>query len=239
MVKGKRHLLRFTCFIFIFAVLVLGENPAFGLTVVAEPGDNGIIEPGSANVAQGAEQVFTITPDSGYIVDEITLTPDTAGSGELVGNTYTFTAGEGFIFICQIMVTFKEGTLVEHTITASAGNKGSISPSGSVTAVEGETPQFTITPDSGYVIDDVTVDDASVLGDMAGNTYTFPSVTADHTIHATFKAVLATYTITGESGANGSISPTEITVKVGVSPSSTVISVGEILPFAPDSPVIV
>ncbi len=222
--KGKRHLLRFTCFIFIFAVLVLGANPAFGLNVVAMTDGNGVIVPGGGTVASGAEQVFTITPDPGYIVDEITLAPDTAGSGVLEGNTYTFTAGEGFI--CQITVTFKEGTLVEYTITASAGNKGSISPSGSVTAVEGETPQFTITPDSGYVIDDVTVDDASVLEDMTGNTYTFPSVTADHTIHATFKEVLATYTITGEAGDKGSISPTETTVDEGDTPTFT---------FTPDS----
>ncbi|ABN57870.1 MULTISPECIES: InlB B-repeat-containing protein [Methanoculleus] len=71
-----------------------------------------------------------------------------------------------------------------HVITATAGPHGSISPSGDVQVLYGEEQSFTITPDSGYTVDDVAVDGESV---GARTTYTFEGVDADHTIAATFK----------------------------------------------------
>jgi hypothetical protein len=70
-----------------------------------------------------------------------------------------------------------------YTITASTGSHGSISPSGSVTVNQGLDKSFTITPDTGYQIDDVLVDGSSV---GVVNSYTFTNVTEDHTIYATF-----------------------------------------------------
>jgi hypothetical protein len=70
-----------------------------------------------------------------------------------------------------------------YTITASSGTGGSITPSGSVTVTEGDSQSFTITPNSGYQIADVTVDGTS-QGAVAS--YTFSNVTADHTIAASF-----------------------------------------------------
>lgn len=69
------------------------------------------------------------------------------------------------------------------TIEASAGENGSISPSGSVAVVKDTDQTFTITPNSGYHIADVKVDGVSV---GAVDTYTFHDVTANHTISATF-----------------------------------------------------
>lgn len=70
-----------------------------------------------------------------------------------------------------------------YTITASAGSHGSISPSGDVTVNQGSDKPFTITPDTGYQIEDVLVDGSSV---GAVSSYTFINVTEDHTISATF-----------------------------------------------------
>jgi len=70
-----------------------------------------------------------------------------------------------------------------YTITASSGSHGSISPSGDVTVNQGSDQSFTITPDSGYSIDDVLVDGSSV-GTVSS--YTFINVTEDHSISATF-----------------------------------------------------
>ena len=80
-------------------------------------------------------------------------------------------------------------TLKTFTITASAGANGAISPNGAVTVNYGSNQTFTITPDSGYVVDAVTVDGASV---GAVTTYTFTNVTAAHTIVAAFKVPGAT-----------------------------------------------
>ena len=76
-----------------------------------------------------------------------------------------------------------------YTITASAGSRGSISPSGNVTVNHGADKLFTITPDAGYQIDDVLVDGSSV---GAVSSYTFTNVTEDHTISATFSLSTAT-----------------------------------------------
>ena len=60
----------------------------------------------------------------------------------------------------------------------------------------GASQTFTITPATGYQVASVTVDGTSV---GAVTSYTFPNVTANHTIAATF--ALNTYTITPSAGA--------------------------------------
>lgn len=69
-------------------------------------------------------------------------------------------------------------------ITATADEHGKIAPAaGTITVPKGKNQTFTITPDSGYRIKDVLVDDVSV---GAVSTYTFENVTENHTIRATF-----------------------------------------------------
>ena len=68
-------------------------------------------------------------------------------------------------------------------ITATAGDNGAISPSGEVAVPKGEDKTFTITPNDGYHIRDVKVDDQSV---GAVKEYKFENVTKAHKIHATF-----------------------------------------------------
>jgi hypothetical protein len=105
-----------------------------------------------------------------------------------------------------------------YTITANTGAHGSISPSGDVTVNYGTSQSFTITPDTGYHVADVLVDGLSV-GPVTS--YNFPSVTATHTISATF--AINTYTITTYAGAHGSISPSgDITVNYGGSQTFTI-----------------
>lgn len=68
-------------------------------------------------------------------------------------------------------------------IDASCGENGSITPAGKVSVPMGGNQTFTITPDDGYHIADVLVDDASV---GAVKEYTFENVTKGHTIAVTF-----------------------------------------------------
>jgi len=76
--------------------------------------------------------------------------------------------------------------VTQFTITASAGSNGTINPSGTVSVNAGAAQNFTITPNQGYQVADVTVDGASV---GAVSSYIFSSVTSNHTIHATFKEI--------------------------------------------------
>lgn len=71
----------------------------------------------------------------------------------------------------------------DHTIRASAGVNGTISPVGWTSVGEGGEQTFTITPDAGYAVAKVLVDGRSV---GAVTSYTFRNVTQDHTIEAVF-----------------------------------------------------
>ena len=70
-----------------------------------------------------------------------------------------------------------------YTISASAGSGGTISPAGNAVVNYGGSQTFSITPATGYHVAGVTVDGSSV---GAVTTYTFSSVTANHTIVANF-----------------------------------------------------
>ncbi|MGI6194413.1 MAG: InlB B-repeat-containing protein [Eubacteriales bacterium] len=70
-----------------------------------------------------------------------------------------------------------------YTIKASAGTGGSISPSGSASVAYGDSITYAITPDEGYSISYVLVDDVNV---GAVSSYTFRNVTQSHAIRAVF-----------------------------------------------------
>ena len=71
----------------------------------------------------------------------------------------------------------------KYTITATAGDGGSITPAGEVSVKEGASQTFAIAAQEGYAIADVLVDGQSV---GAVDSYTFENVTANHTIAALF-----------------------------------------------------
>lgn len=144
-------------------------------TITATAGDNGSISPAGASVYRGDDQTFTITPNEGYEVADVLVDGSSVGAV----STYTF---ENVTGNHTISVTFKP-KVVTHTITATAGSNGSITPSGAVTVTDGANQTFTITPNKGYQIANVLVDGKSV---GAVSSYTFKDVTADHTIYATF-----------------------------------------------------
>lgn len=107
---------------------------------------------------------------------------------------------------------------LSYTITASAGPNGSISPTGPVSVSGGSNQAFAITPATCSQIADVLVDGVSV-GAVAS--YTFTSVTAPHSISATFAPL--SYSITATAGANGTITPAGSTiVNCGASQTYTI-----------------
>ncbi|MDO4273389.1 MAG: carbohydrate-binding domain-containing protein [Eubacteriales bacterium] len=70
-----------------------------------------------------------------------------------------------------------------YTITASAGEHGTITPSGSISVREYTDQTFTFTPEEGYEAAEVLVDGKKV---QTGDFYKFERVTAGHTISVSF-----------------------------------------------------
>ena len=80
-----------------------------------------------------------------------------------------------------------------HIIQSSAGNNGDIEPEGDVEVNDGAEQVFHISPDSGFVIDSLIIDNDAVdleendNWDAEESTYTFYEVSQDHSIEVTFK----------------------------------------------------
>ncbi|UCG13138.1 MAG: PQQ-binding-like beta-propeller repeat protein [Deltaproteobacteria bacterium] len=180
-------------------------------TITSSAGAGGSIAPfGAVAVADGGDQTFTITPDGGYRVLDVTV--DGASVG--VVTSYPFT---GVIGDHTIHADFESTPTYTISVTANAG--GSFSPPSPITVSEGDNQSITITADSGYHIQDVAVDGSSV---GAISPVSFTNVTANHTVTITFEAN-ASYTITATAGANGSISPEgSVTVLEGEEPTFSI-----------------
>jgi len=160
-------------------------------TITATAGEGGSISPsGTVSVNHGAKQAFTVTADAGYRISDVVV--DGSSIGAESSCTFTKVTADH---------TIQASFIKTYTITPSAGPGGTISPSTPVIVDEGGSCVFTITPDPGYYIANVKVDDRSV---GCRSSYTFRSVNADHTIQATFIKI---YTITASAGPGGSIHP--------------------------------
>ena len=151
--------------------------PSFTITATAEAGGS-ITPSGTIQVAEGGNQTFTIKANSGYAISKVLVDgsdkPEAVASG-----SYTFsnvTANH------TITAKFEQAS---HIITATAGENGTITPSGEIKIADGGSQIFVIAAHENYQVADVLVDGTSV-GAVSG--YTFSNVTSSHTIEATFKA---------------------------------------------------
>ena len=93
------------------------------------------------------------------------------------------TTGQLAIDNVKLMAVETGEAAQKYTITATAGEGGSITPHGDVSVKEGASQTFAITANNGYEIADVLVDGNSV---GAVETYTFDEVKANHTITVSF-----------------------------------------------------
>ena len=107
---------------------------------------------------------------------EYTITYNDDGEGELVGADFEYDKSI-FTSRCPLHAEVEGGL----NLTSWADTGGTISSS--VVAEPGSDVTFYITPEAGYAISDVTVDDVSV---GAVSEYTFTAVSSEHTIYAYF-----------------------------------------------------
>jgi hypothetical protein len=187
---------------------IFEANPSYIITAGA--GANGALSAsGNVSVLGGTNRTFTITANAGYRVVDVTV--DGTSVGPL--NVYTFVniAGNHTISATFTLKLF-------YAITASAGQNGSISSTGTISVPEFTNQIYTIVPDAGYRVADILVDGVSA---GARTSYTFYNVQTSHTISATF--TLDVYTVTAAADVNGSITPSgAITVNNGDSQIYTI-----------------
>lgn len=102
----------------------------------------------------------------------------------------------------------KGAVTIRYTIKATAGEHGTISPSGTISLYSGESQSFTFSPDDGFQVSKILIDGTALKGSDLANAinygYTFSNVTSSHTISVTFDTV--TYKISIIQTDNGVIS---------------------------------
>ena len=95
-------------------------------------------------------------------------------------------------------------------ITSTAGEHGTISPSGAVVYSLGSSASYVISPETGYKIKKILVDGVEIVitaAEGASQSYDFDDIQKDHTISAEFEQRV--FKITVVCGENGKIEPSE------------------------------
>ena len=168
----------------------------------ASSAPNGSISPtGSVPVVHGDSQTFTITPEMGYQIGQLTV------DGGIVAPTtsYSFTnVTSGH----SISANFIPNT---YTITASAGDNGSISPVGPLSLEHGLSQTFTIAAAPGYSIADVLVDGASMgaVTSESGNSIEGASVIGNWAVNGNYLS-----TSSGSTNTEGEVALVSNPIKV-------------------------
>jgi hypothetical protein len=143
-------------------------------TLTASSGANGSITPsGAVYQSYGRSQSFTFTPDAHHHIADVQVDGVSVGTPA----SYTF---DNIAADHTIAVSYAPNT---YMVTVNTGDHGSVSPNGMIQATYGETIDFTFTADSGYHIEDVTVDGTSV-GAVAS--YRLQNISGDHAITVVF-----------------------------------------------------
>ncbi|MDR2155035.1 MAG: trypsin-like peptidase domain-containing protein [Burkholderiaceae bacterium] len=134
-----------------------GPEPTY--TVTASAGEGGTISPsGVILVKQGASVTFTAQAEPGYVVSGINgcdgvncLSRVYVRDSPKTVDTYTT---EPITANSTVKVSFEEmhPKSSSYIVTASAGEGGTISPSGAITVKHGETVTFTAQAEPGYVV---------------------------------------------------------------------------------------
>lgn len=144
------------------------------ITVSTNP-SNGGTATGSGTYNYGQNCTVSASPNNGFAFTNWTEN----GTQVSTNATYSFTVNGNR----NLVANFAQNV---HTITATAGANGSISPSGAVSVANGGSQTFEMIPNSGYAVFEVYVD-GNLVGSMTS--FTFNNVEADHSIFVTFQHI--------------------------------------------------
>ena len=167
-------------------------------------------------VNEGMSAAITFTPDNGYRIKSLMVN----SKAVTASTSYTVTVNAN----TSVEVEFEAIPATTYTLSIKATGNGSASYSGttitgttkSFTVNEGTSATITFTPDAGYCIKSLKVNNKSVT---ASTSYTV-TVNADTSVEVEFEAI-PTYTLSIKATGNGSVSYSGSTIR-GTSKSFTV-----------------
>jgi len=173
-------------------------------TVSTTTGPGGSLDPTNRTVAAGDTVTFTVIPDTGYRIDQVT-----GCGGSLAGEVYIIGA---VTQSCTVSAAFSPR---QYTLTYTAGSNGSLSGETEQTVSHGRSgTAVTAIPDAGYSF--IEWSDAST-----DNPRTDTDITSDLSVEASFGQ--SAYTIDTDAGVGGTISPVSQTLSFGATASFAIL----------------
>lgn len=152
--------------------------PTFATSVSA--GAGGTVSPaGAGGILGGSTMVVSIAPNPGFQIADIQV------NGLSVGTT-TLYVQPNVASNITLYATFSPIPAPTYNIISTTGPNGTISPLGTISVTTGTGQTYNILPAPGFQVDTLTVDGSFVA---TSTSYSFPIVTASHTINATFMAL--------------------------------------------------
>ena len=155
---------------------------------------NGSDPQDSCKAAKGTTVTIFVLPNEGYEIDTLAAS---AGGNELTINGSAFAMPEADV---TVSATFKP-VIKTYTVAIGTMTGGSVTASPGTSVAAGTTVTLNPTADSGYVLDSLTVKDASG-SDVLTQQNAFAMPQSDVTVTAVFKKI---YTITINKPTNGNI----------------------------------
>ena len=172
----------------------------------------------SFNINSGNSATVTFYPDDGYRVASVKVN-NTDVTSQVSNNRYTIS---NISSNTTLAVTFEEAPVTTYRLTISASGNGSATYGGvgirngsqSFNINSGNSATVTFTPDDGYRIASVKVNNTDVTSQVSNNRYTINSITSNTTLAVTFEEMPEIYfTLSISASGNGSVLFRSTTIK--------------------------
>ena len=153
-------------------------------SITVAPCENGRVSPfGVLSVRNASAQTFYFYPDALYELNSLRVNGKAVN---VLGNSFTLSAvTEDIILEAEFAPSQSQPPDVYNSVSAYAGENGSVSPEGAVSVEYGGGFYFYFIPDEGYGVDRVLADGSAVS--FENNSYRFINVVSPHTLSVSFK----------------------------------------------------
>lgn len=177
-------------------------TPSFYVCKRADPGSNGNI---TLEVKIGTQTIYgpTVVTWTTFTAVNIPAFLYNSAWGNVLSFTISNPVGDATLLLDQVVFN----TIPTYTITPSVtGGNGTITPNTAQTVLQNGSSAFTMAPNSGYRVFDVLVDGGRLAAPVTS--YTFSTVTANHTIAVSY--ALPDWTFSTNGYTEGWVSPGQI-----------------------------
>lgn len=190
-------------------------NAEFSLihyTIKTSCSAGGSVSASSYDVLYGGDVTFTVTPSEGYEIESIKLNGADVTSS-FINGSYTLI---GITADQDLYATFKP---LIYAVQISCGPNGTVTADSETVAYD-QSVSFTITPDEGYMIDEVIYNGDDVTNKVKNGRYTVAKVQGEVHLSVTFK--IAEFNISVVCGVGGNVTSSTQFVKYGESVTFTI-----------------